>query len=244
MTQADKLVDWAEKQLGTSENPPGSNRIRYNDWYWGEGVSGDNYPYCMAFVCCGFYETGLSKLFYDGKKTASCTALMNWAKRKGYFVTGNYRKGDVLFYDWDGVKADSEHTGIYTGEKEGSRYAVIEGNAGDKVDRFLRPVNQIIGAFRPQWTDEAGTDISETPSVLVSGLDELKKGSVGEQVKTLQAMLVYKGYSCGRHGPKKDGVDGEFGDDTQLAVLRFQNKNGLERDGICGVRTWTRLLKG
>ena len=36
-------------------------------------------------------------------------------------------------------------------------------------------------------------------------------------------------------------VDGDFGVLTYSAVNKFQNANGLERDGIVGPKTWEKL---
>lgn len=57
----------------------------------------------------------------------------------------------------------------------------------------------------------------------------LRKGSKGEEVKTLQRLLnVYP--------------DGIFGSLTEEAVHVFQNENGLFPDGIVGEKTWAKLM--
>lgn len=57
----------------------------------------------------------------------------------------------------------------------------------------------------------------------------LRKGSRGEDVKTLQTLLhLY--------------VDGIFGNITDEAVRKFQRENGLRDDGIVGEKTWAILL--
>ena len=65
----------------------------------------------------------------------------------------------------------------------------------------------------------------------------LQKGSKGTPVVAMQLLLTGFGYSCG-----KWGADGDFGEDTKTALLRFQTANGLETDGICGCKTWGKLL--
>lgn len=56
----------------------------------------------------------------------------------------------------------------------------------------------------------------------------LKKGSRGEEVKTLQGKLNLI-------------ADGIFGPITEEAVKDFQKKNGLTVDGIVGPKTWAKL---
>ena len=70
-------------------------------------------------------------------------------------------------------------------------------------------------------------------------LNQLSKGSKGQQVKSLQLLLIGNGYDCG-----KAGADGDFGNGTHNAVILFQGKNKLETDGIVGAKTWDALLKG
>ena len=66
-------------------------------------------------------------------------------------------------------------------------------------------------------------------------LSVLRKGSKGEQVKTLQRILNAFGANL--------DVDGSFGSLTQSALKSYQTKNGLLVDGICGEKSWTSLLK-
>ena len=73
--------------------------------------------------------------------------------------------------------------------------------------------------------------INEEP-VTVSTLD---LGDKGEMVKTLQSLLISKGY--------KLVADGDFGNKTLEAVKDFQTKNKLKVDGIVGYKTLS-LLKG
>lgn len=68
-------------------------------------------------------------------------------------------------------------------------------------------------------------------------MNDLKKGSKGKQVKTLQALLIGYGYDCGKYG-----VDGDYGADTQAAVKEYQKANGLTVDGKVGSKTWAKLL--
>ena len=59
----------------------------------------------------------------------------------------------------------------------------------------------------------------------------LGKGSTrSDEVRKLQERLKELGYY-------DDVVDGQFGQNTQNAVIAFQTKNGLEADGYAGEKT-------
>lgn len=64
----------------------------------------------------------------------------------------------------------------------------------------------------------------------------LKSGMSGEDVKTLQLELKQLGYFSGT-------ATGYFGPVTKNAVVRFQQANGLEADGIVGPKTFQALKK-
>ena len=61
-----------------------------------------------------------------------------------------------------------------------------------------------------------------------------KRGCLGNGVRELQTGLNQLGYAL--------DVDGRFGPKTEQALLRFQQEQGLETDGIAGMRTWNALI--
>ena len=79
----------------------------------------------------------------------------------------------------------------------------------------------------------------ETPTEETIATDgNLKKGSKGDAVKTMQTMLIACGFSCG-----SAGADGDFGNNTLAAVKAFQKDKGLTVDGIYGPVTKAALEK-
>lgn len=54
---ANMIVNTAKSQVGTKEVPAGSNKVKYNKWFYGKDVSGSSYPWCMAFVSWVFAHT-------------------------------------------------------------------------------------------------------------------------------------------------------------------------------------------
>ncbi|MBQ4608395.1 MAG: D-alanyl-D-alanine carboxypeptidase family protein, partial [Clostridia bacterium] len=65
----------------------------------------------------------------------------------------------------------------------------------------------------------------------------LRRGATGPSVVRLQEALIALGYLEG-------SADGDFGGNTQSAVVQFQAVNGLSADGIAGNQTLTLLYSG
>lgn len=117
MATANQLLTIARKQLGICENPPSSNNVRYNTWYYGREVMGSAYPWCMVFVQWCF-DQAERKLPYT---TASCSALLNWyRKNRPECIVTVPRPGDIIIYNFG-------HTGIVESVR-GSTITAIEGN--------------------------------------------------------------------------------------------------------------------
>ncbi|MBT0770285.1 murein L,D-transpeptidase [Kineosporia sp. J2-2] len=66
----------------------------------------------------------------------------------------------------------------------------------------------------------------------------LRPGSSGKAVRTLQKQLNALGYWAGGK------ADGEYGTNTQQAVMALQKVAGLPRSGVAGPKVWKALAKG
>ena len=153
----EKILEIARSQLGIKENPPNSNRVKFNTAYYGQEVSGSAYPWCCAFVWWVFREAGASGLFYGGKKTASCSTLLGFHKAQA--VRGNYLPGDIIFFNFNGKK-NTQHVGICEAW-DGQYITTIDGNTaptneanGGAVMRRRRPKKYIVGAYRPTYEED------------------------------------------------------------------------------------------
>ena len=157
---AEKILEIARSQLDIKENPPNSNRVKFNTAYYGQEVSGSAYPWCCAFVWWVFREAGASRLFYGGKKTASCSTLLGFHKAQA--VRENYLPGDIIFFNFDG-KRNTQHVGICEGW-DGQYITTIDGNTaptneanGGAVMRRRRAKKYMIGAYRPAYEEDTMT---------------------------------------------------------------------------------------
>ena len=147
-----KIAAW---QIGVMEFPAGSNKVKYCDEYGTVGGM-KAYPWCVAFVWWVFREAGFN-LF----KTASCGELYNKYKKDApaQIVRGNYRPGDLVFFDFSGKRLKKEHIGIVEAVK-GNTLITIEGNTGTTNDanggavmRRTRELNKVTCGIRPNYPD-------------------------------------------------------------------------------------------
>lgn len=157
MTRAEHVLDVARSQLGVCEAPAGTNRVKYNDWYYGKEVSGSAYPWCMAFVqwCC---SEAFAPLPF---KTASCSALLRWYREhEPERVVTAPKAGDIVIFDLPGGAA-VDHTGIFE-RVQGESVVTIDGNTGagneangGAVLRRTRNKSCVAAYLRPRgWEEE------------------------------------------------------------------------------------------
>lgn len=187
----------AATQVGIRENPPNSNNVRYNTWYYGREVSGSAYPWCMVFVQWVFAQLGVAL----PQRTASCGALMRAAQMSGQWVTENYRPGDVVIYDFPGGAA-TDHCGIIESVTD-SCVVAIEGNTGSgsdadggQVQRRSRAFSVIVGAVRAKDLAEEVTEEMEDRFNTVASCPKWAQATVDK--------LVALGYLTGSSGKVDD----------------------------------------
>jgi len=172
--QAAKIIATARGHLGVRESPPHSNNVRFNTAYYGREVSGSAFPWCVVFVWYVFREAGLSHLFFGGERTASCGALVTFARRHGLFHTSGFMPGDLVFYDWSGRRTTAQHMGIITEARQAAVVA-IEGNTavgndsnGGQVMERTRSFQSIVGVYRPEYKEDEEVDIDQLRKALTA----------------------------------------------------------------------------
>lgn len=151
---ADTIIRTAESYLGTVEKP--NNNVIFNTEYYGREVNGSAYPWCCVFVWYVFQKSGASKIFFDGKKTAYCPTLMEWARSKCQLVK-TPKKGDVVFFNFNG-KTRADHVGIVEAVSPNGDLLTIEGNTsstnnnnGGQVAQRTRKMSNVVGIWRPAY---------------------------------------------------------------------------------------------
>ena len=174
--RASELIKVAEKEIGYTEK-------KNNDTKYGIAYGMNNVYWCMIFVWWCFNQLDKS-LFYDGKKCASCSQLMNWAKSKGQWVTKDYQPGDILIFDFPNTSVKTDHTGICVTANK-SKVTSSEGNTssgtsgsqsnGDGVFKKSRPISVVLGAYRPKYEKEYSEILKERAGLADSTIQYLSK---------------------------------------------------------------------
>jgi hypothetical protein len=96
----------------------------------------------------------------------------------------------------------------------------------------------------PNSNKQTELDSPVTIDSILSGKQTIRKGQKGNVVREIQNMLLLLGYDLGESGKDKLGMDGDFGDSTQKAVIQFQKENNLkDTSGIVGKETLSLMKK-
>ena len=121
-------------------------------------------------------------------------------------------------YLWKPVEANKPSGDWYLIEARGVMYGVIKSKLLSRRPNYW--------GLMDKYFDYASSVGESEPTHATLGSRVLKNGCVGEDVRELQEILMKLGYNLG-----KWGVDGDFGDCTEMAVRQFQTQQGLKVDG-------------
>ncbi len=127
MANANDLLNWARSQIGVTENPPGSNRVRYWDDVKMSGAQGQ--PWCAAFCLAGLERLGVVPV----SRSVYVPQLINVYRRAGLLFSAEKAiPGDQVLYL--GSLFPLGHTGIVESVDHGNRTITsIEGNTSAGV---------------------------------------------------------------------------------------------------------------
>jgi hypothetical protein len=94
-----------------------------------------------------------------------------------------------------------------------------------------------LGESTPTGASTPVTELEgpESAASAAASLPMLRLSSKGDEVRKLQNLLNQMSGSA-------LNADGDFGSQTQKAVMAFQSSQGLAADGVVGPKTWARLL--
>lgn len=216
-----------------------------NYTYFGYMCNMNPAQWCALFVtivmyeACGGDREEAKKALYGVWPYAACNQVWDAAPLTAKRRAGTGVKpirGDIILFSKDGICR--EHTG-YVENADDTYVYTIEGNSGNMVRRrqYRLDSDYLYGYITPQYAEE---EENETPTpkygkYCYPNVPELSKGNAGYAVKVMQWILIDCGY--------KIDDDGEFGPITKDALTSFQAENGLDADGVCGMRTWSKMFE-
>ena len=154
-TTAKEFVAFAAREIGYTENPPGSNRTKYGKWY---GMDGQ--PWCAMYVSWVANKSGNNTII---PKHAYTVSGAKWFYDRGQWVERGYRTGDIVYFAFNGPKFGGRwkgihHVGIVESVRPDGMLVTIEGNTsrrsadnGGAVMRMVRNPANVAGAGRPKY---------------------------------------------------------------------------------------------
>lgn len=256
-------IGYKEKKSNSQLDDPianaGSNnwtkyaRDLHNAGYYNGNKNG--YSWCSVFVdwcfwtMCGHDKAAAERInCQTGKCGAVCTYSANYYKAQGRF-SQEPKAGDQVYFKKSG-SSGSSHTGIVEQVDDNYIYT-IEGNASNCVKRnkYKRSYAYFYGFGHPKYDGDDEPDAlsasqivnaavkNDTTKKVSASLYQLKNGSSGNSVKTLQNLLNLFN-NAGLE------TDGSFGPATLEAVKNYQAHKGLTVDGVVGPATWAALING
>ena len=142
-----KALAQARRFVGVAENPPGSNRTPFGRWFGADGE-----PWCAMFLSYCF-KVGAGVVLCGGVAGAGVTpngcayvpTLERWLRETHQWVA-EPAAGDIAIFNWDG--GPSDHAGLVERALGESRFASIEGNAGNQVARRVHALADAVGFGR------------------------------------------------------------------------------------------------
>ena len=191
----ERVIVVAEAEVGTTEYPPGSNRVKYWDIY---GPEWQGQPWCVAFLAWVFRHAEEGAAFLGGGQTASCGIMLRWYREMDQTVSkSEVQRGDIVVLNFSGT-LDTQHCGLVTDvcRSNGSILYIrtVEGNTSDggsqdnggKVCRKIRYPRQVVGVCRPKYKAEE-----------VKPVDDIKGHWAEKEIRRCIRCGIIKGYPDG-----------------------------------------------
>ena len=224
-------VDYMVNKYGTSWQ---KNSEAKNDHYYSAAMEGSKWIDHDVADCSGLFVWAFKQLggsIYHGSNSIYdryCTA-------KGDLSAGMRKDGKDLLIGtavFTNHNGDKTHIGLYVG---GGKVIEASGTVAGVC------TSNITAGKWKCWGELKDVKYGEQPEPGPTPTPEpqyptLRKGDKGEWVAVLQQKLMTLGYNLG-----PCGIDGDFGKATEAALKLFQQDWGLEKDGICGPKSWGML---
>lgn len=202
------IVKHATSQIGVKEIPGDRHNmtvVNYAKEIGIKWINDDETPWCATYV-----NWVLMKAGYKYSANATARSFDNYGTK-----TDNPEPGDIVVFWRESLTSGKGHVGFFMGYTSDDKIYVLGGNQSNMVTISKYTKNNLIGFRRVSESSEN----MEIPKPI------LKRGSKGKEVEKLQNILKYLGFGISK-------VDGDFGPNTENAVIAFQKKYKTPTSGI------------
>ena len=181
------------------------------------------YPWCNSFVVWCYREA--RRELTETARSAGVQLTATLSDKAGLVVKRPAR-GDIVCFQFPPVDPTLDHIGFVLDVLADGSIRTLEGNTpGD-----ARELDGVFVKIRPRGLCHTFIRI---PGDVADGIG---RGDHGSEVRDLQKQLV-------ELGNKKLEADGEFGEQTERAVERFQTRHELPETGVASPKTVTAIAK-
>lgn len=159
-----RAVNWAKSRVGTTENPPESNRGRYiTAWQELSGYPGGGVPWCQCFVNASAYvgsRKRIKPIWFGGYTVSVVEMADNGEHGLKRIKLAEARPGDWVYFNFPGGES-VDHVGLFMHDNGDGTIGTIEGNTsagesgsqsnGGGVFRRTRPKSYVAAVVRPPF---------------------------------------------------------------------------------------------
>lgn len=191
------------------------------DWEGEDNAKFSDYKFCERLLVGIKEKTGITPFLYMSKSV--CRQYKWEVGRQFPLWAAQYANKNMVVGYRENPWTDNKGWGAWTECK------IYQYTGNGRLGGYNKPLDLDLSYMDgSEWQAWASGDLLPQPKIRPI----LKKGDRGEAVRAWQMLLKEKGYDIG-----KAGCDGIFGNDTEKAVMRYQQDHQIEA-GYIGPKTW------
>lgn len=186
-----QYVDYMHSLLGGYGPAQGlrNNDNKFNTWYYGRRVSGDDYAWCAATQC--YVENHFDILTINGGKVAYVPNMVGVAKRAGAKTwhkpssvpkqgTSWAKPGNKLCFDFNKT-GEAEHTGTFVRRLNSTQFVTYEANTStskysDAFAEKTRSVHDVLDAIELLGVADSAAELSQEVDDFMAKLEYVSLG--------------------------------------------------------------------
>jgi hypothetical protein len=189
----------------SSQSPLGSNNVKYNTWFYGHPVHGDQFMWCAVYQSWVASSAKIPTSIIP--KNAAVRGMRDFFQAKGR-IFQTPRVGDLVLM----ISADESrrHIGFVDLLLPDGRFESIEGNYEHRVSRVKHSPSEpdIIGYGRPEYHKVQGEEFDEvaTKAEIQEAVREVVAQVVRDELTKQRKMLTDGGDGTGNVNKERNNL--------------------------------------